>query len=332
MQQDTFKALVVDQQEGSVESSIKELRTDDLPEGDVLVEVAYSSLNYKDGLAVTGKGKIVRNYPMVPGIDFTGTVLESQSPDFKPGDQVILTGWGVGERYWGGYSQVARVKSEWLVELPTGLDMQRAMAIGTAGFTSMLSVLALEEQGLQPDGREVVVTGAAGGVGSVAVALLAKLGHHVVASTGRSETHDYLRSLGAKDFIGREVLSAESKRPLESERWGGAVDTVGGSTLAGLLRTLARNTSVAACGLAGGSELNTTVMPFILRGVTLIGIDSVMVPRPRRRATWERLVRDLPENALGSMTQVISLAEVPDLSQQILKGQVRGRVVVDLRK
>jgi acrylyl-CoA reductase (NADPH) len=329
MPQHLFRALVLDQQDDAVTATIQELPTDALPEGDVLVAIAYSSLNYKDGLAVTGQGRIVRSYPFVPGIDMAGTVVESQSPAFRPGDQVVLTGWGVGERHWGGYAQLARVRGEWLVPLPPGMDPKQAMGIGTAGFTAMLCVMALEERGLAPGGRPVVVTGASGGVGSIAVALLARLGYHVVASTGRAELHAYLTDLGAREIIGREALASPGK-PLESERWGGAVDTVGGDTLAGLLRAMAYGTSVAACGLAGGSALNTTVFPFILRGVSLLGIDSVMCPQERRRAAWARLARDLPRNALERIVQVAPLAEVPALSRQILAGQVRGRIVIDV--
>jgi acrylyl-CoA reductase (NADPH) len=330
---ETFKALVLEQEDGAVKADIQQLGTDALPEGDVLISVAYSTLNYKDGLAVTGKGKIIRNYPMVPGVDFVGTVAESASPRFKAGDKVILTGWGVGERHWGGYAQMARVKSEWLVPLPEGLSMEQTMAIGTAGFTAMLSVMALEKHDVRPDGREVVVTGAAGGVGSVAVALLANLGYNVAAATGRTELHDYLvGTLGAKEIVGREEVSGESKRPLEKERWGGAVDTVGGKVLAGLLPAMAYHSSVAVCGNAGGIELNTTVFPFILRGVNMLGIDSVMCPLEVRTEAWNRLVRDLPPQALAGMHQVVALEDIPALSQDILKGQVRGRVVVDLSK
>jgi acrylyl-CoA reductase (NADPH) len=330
---ETFKALVLEQEDGAVKADIQQLGTDALPEGDVLISVAYSTLNYKDGLAVTGKGKIIRNYPMVPGVDFVGTVAESASPRFKAGDKVILTGWGVGERHWGGYAQMARVKSEWLVPLPEGLSMEQTMAIGTAGFTAMLSVMALEKHDVRPDGREVVVTGAAGGVGSVAVALLANLGYSVAAATGRTELHDYLvGTLGAKEIVGREEVSGESKRPLEKERWGGAVDTVGGKVLAGLLPAMAYHSSVAVCGNAGGIELNTTVFPLILRGVNLLGIDSVMCPLEVRTEAWNRLVRDLPPQALAGMHQVVALEDIPALSQDILKGQVRGRVVVDLSK
>lgn len=331
MTTESFKALVLNEQAGEVQSSIQTLSKDDLPEGDVLVSVAYSGLNYKDGLALTGKGKIVRSYPMVPGIDFSGTVLESASPDYKPGDKVVLTGWGVGERYWGGYEQLARVKSEWLVPLPEGLDLQQVMSIGTAGLTAMLCVLTLEEHGLSPTlERELLVTGAGGGVGSVAVAVLANLGYKVVAATGRTETHAYLKELGAHDILDRNVLSASGK-PMEKERWGAAVDTVGGDTLAGVIRSMAYNSSIAACGNAGGIALNTTVLPFILRGVNLLGVESVVCSKPRRQEAWTRLARDLPRSAFEPMTQVVKLEDVPNYGRQILKGQVRGRIVVDLQ-
>lgn len=326
----SFKALVLEQKEGEVQPAIQTLTKDALPEGDVLVAVAYSGLNYKDGLALTGQGRIVRSYPMVPGIDFSGTVVESASPDYKPGDQVVSTGWWVGERYWGGYAQMARVKSEWLVPLPAGLDLQQVMSIGTAGLTAMLCIMVLEEHGLVPSmEREVLVTGAGGGVGSVAVAVLANLGYKVVASTGRSETHAYLKELGAQDILDRNVLTAPGK-PIETERWGAAVDTVGGDTLAGVLRSMAYNSSVAACGNAGGIALNTTVIPFIIRGVNLLGVESVLSPLPLRRAAWQRLARDLPKAAFEPMTQVVPLEEIVAYGREILKGQVRGRVVVDL--
>lgn len=327
---DTFRALVLNQVDGKIQPSIEQLETSALPEGDVLVRVAYSDLNYKDGLAVTGQGRIIRNYPAIPGVDFAGVVEESQSPRFKPGDQVVLTGWGVGERHWGGYAQLARVKSDWLVALPDGLSLEQAMGIGTAGFTAMLCVMALEAHGLSERAakRPVVVTGATGGVGSVAVAILAHLGYQVIASTGSSDAEDYLRSLGAHEVIGR--VANPGRRPLESERWGGAVDTVGGETLASLLPAMAYGTSVAACGLAGGSELNTTVMPFILRGVNLLGIESVYFPAAQRPAVWQRLARDLPPAALNRAIQVVPLTQVPQISQDILKGQIRGRVVIDV--
>lgn len=324
----TFQAFVLDQVGGELRSDIKELKISDLPEGDVLVKVAYSSLNYKDGLAVTGRGKIVRSYPMIPGIDLAGVVESSDSPKFKPGDKVILTGWELGEKYWGGYSQYARVKSDWLVPLPESLELKHAMSIGTAGLTAMLCVMALEEHGF-PSDREVVVTGAAGGVGSVAVILLSKLGYKVVASTGRKEAHSYLKELGAHDIIDREELARDG-RPLESQRWGAAVDTVGGKTLAGLLRSMAYRGTVAACGLAGGSEFTSSVFPFILRGVKLVGVESVVTPIETRVQAWNKLAQLLSSDLLDKITQVYPLREVPRLSEEILKGQIRGRVVIDV--
>jgi acrylyl-CoA reductase (NADPH) len=328
---DTFKALIVDQKEGETMATIQKLGRADLPEGDVTVVVAYSSLNYKDGLAVTGQGKVLRSHPLVPGVDMAGTVLESDSAEYQAGDKVVLTGFEHGEKYWGGFTQLTRVGSKFLVPLPEGLTLRQAMAIGTAGLTAMLSVMALEEARLSPgDQREVVVTGAAGGVGSTAVAILGQLGYNVVASTGRAETYDYLRSLGAKDFIEREVLASPSKRPLESERWAGAVDAVGGDTTAGLLRTMARGGSIALSGNAGGFALNTTVLPFILRGVNILGIDSNLCPLERRREAWRRLATQLPLEMVEAMTQEISLADVPAFSQEILQGKVRGRTVISL--
>lgn len=327
---DLFKALVLSQHDGHVHATIQDVQRAGLPEGDVLVSVAYSSLNYKDGLAVTGQGRVVRTYPMVPGIDLAGTVVESRSADFHPGQPVILTGWGVGETHWGGYAQMARVKSDWLVPLPPGMTLQQAMGIGTAGLTAMLCVMALEEHGLAPGGRDVIVTGASGGVGSIAVAILAHLGYTVVASSGRTLSHNFLRGLGAQRVIDRDTLSTPSSRPLESEHWGGAVDSVGGETLAALLRSMAYGSSVAACGLAGGTALPTTVFPFILRGVNLLGIDSVMATTERRTRAWARLVHDLPAEALAQITHVVPLKEVPNLAQAILKGQVRGRAIVDV--
>jgi acrylyl-CoA reductase (NADPH) len=329
---DTFRALVIDQRNGETHSSIQSLRTASLPEGDVLVSVAFSDLNYKDGLAVTGRGRVVRSFPMVPGIDFAGTVVESNAPAFKPGDQVVLTGWGVGERHWGGYAQMARVKADWLVRLPEGLSLQQAMGIGTAGFTAMLCVMALEERGLTTGGREVLVTGATGGVGSIAVAILANLGYNVVASTGKTDAHEYLKGLGARQILNRSTLDAPSGKPLESERWGGAVDTVGGATLAALLPAMAYGAAVATCGNAGGAELRTTVFPFILRGVSLVGIESVMCPPERRHAAWARLTADLPLDALDRMIQVAPLKDVPALSHEILEGRIRGRIVVDVNQ
>jgi acrylyl-CoA reductase (NADPH) len=329
MPENTFRALVVDQREDDVIPSIQTVSQSQLPEGEVLVRVAYSSVNYKDGLALTGQGKIIRSYPMVPGIDLAGTVESSASPHFKPGEQVVMTGCGVGESRWGGYAQFARVNAEWLVPLPDGIDMRQAMGVGTAGFTSMMCIVALEAHGLRPGGRPVIVSGASGGVGSVAVALLAGLGYHVVASTGREHEHTYLRDLGAADILARDALEAPG-RPLESERWGGAVDSVGGAVLAGILRAMAVGTGVAACGLAGGAELHTTMHPFILRGVNLLGIDSLRVPNERRREIWQRLQHDLPMEKLEQAMSVISLSKLPTLADEILAGKVRGRTVVDV--
>jgi acrylyl-CoA reductase (NADPH) len=326
----TFRGLLLTQEDGKFSASFQELQTASLPPGDVLIRVAYSSLNYKDGLAVTGKPGVVRTWPMVPGVDLAGTVEQSDSPDFQPGDQVVVTGCGTSETFWGGYAQMTRIQSQWVVKLPAGISLKQAMGVGTAGFTAMQSVMALEEHGMSPGGRDVAVTGAGGGVGSVAVAILAKLGYKVVASTGRTETHDYLKSLGAAEIIGREVLATPSKKPLESERWAGAVDSVGGETLAGLLRTMAIGTSVAACGLAGGIALNTTVMPFIIRGVSLLGIDSVRTKQPQRRAVWQRIEKNLPLDALDKMIQVEPLSNVIALGEQILQGKTRGRVVIDV--
>ena len=330
MSAESFAALVVDEEDGTVRAAMRDLPVDALPDGDVLIAVAYSSLNYKDGLAITGKGKVVRRYPMVPGIDLVGTVEKSDSPLWRPGDQVILTGWGTGERHWGGYAQKARAKAEWLVPLPAGLTPQNAMAIGTAGFTAMLAVMALEEHGLAAGDGEVVVTGATGGVGSVAVALLGRRGYRVVASTGDQEAREYLAWLGAREILARDVLAAASDRPLESGRWAGAVDSVGGSTLASLLRAMAQGASVAACGNAAGNELHTTVLPFILRGVSLLGIDSNYCPLERRRAAWNRLARELPAEVLDRIGRVAPLSDLPRLAEEILRGQVRGRVVIDV--
>lgn len=329
MSEETFKALVLRQEDTKTVHGIEDVTKDSLPDGDVLIAVVYSSLNYKDGLAITGKGKIVRRFPMVPGVDLAGTVEASESPDYEPGDRVIATGWGIGEGHWGGYAQKARLKSKWLTRLPDGLTPEQAMAIGTAGLTAMLCVIALEGHGLQPDAGPVLVTGAAGGVGSVAVTVLARLGYQVTASTGRTETHDYLRSLGASEIIDRATL-ARAPKPLESETWAGAVDTVGGQTLASVLAQMRYGSAVAACGLAGGADLPTAVFPFILRGVALLGVDSVMCPVPRRQAAWDRLGTDLPLDKLAAITHTVKLSEVPALADSILKGQVRGRVVVDV--
>ncbi len=325
---DQFPALVLTEDDGKVSSAVRDMSVDELPEGDVTVRVTYSGLNYKDGMIINGIGRLVRDYPHVPGIDFAGVVEESGSDRYKPGDQVILTGWRVGEVHWGGYAGKARVKSDWLVAVPEGLTDKRAMAIGTAGFTSMLCVAALEDHGLTPDSGTILVTGAAGGVGSVAVSILAKRGYTVAASTGRVEQADYLTSLGASQIIDRAELSEPSKRPLESENFAGAVDTVGGTTLARVLAQTAYGGSVAACGLAGGANLECTVLPFLLRGVNLLGIDSVMQPYDNRVRVWQRLVDDLPMDRLDALTEEIGLSDLPQAANDILKGQVRGRLVV----
>lgn len=327
---DTFKTLMLTQDDaGKTVVAIRQLGDADLPEGDVLVAVDYSSLNYKDGLAITGKGKIVRTWPMVPGIDLAGTVLQSDSSDYAAGDKVVLTGWSVGEKYWGGYSQRQRVQSKWLVPLPEGLDSRRAMAIGTAGFTAMLCVMTLEEAGVTPDKGAVLVTGASGGVGSVAVAILTRLGYTVAAVSGRPESEAYLRRLGASQLVTREEMN-QPPRALEGQRWAGAIDTVGSTLLARVLAEMVYGGCVAACGLAGGADLPTTVMPFILRNVSLRGVDSVMCPVERRKQAWQHLVTDLPADALGEIGHVATLEELPTLAEQIIAGQVRGRVIVDV--
>lgn len=327
---DNFKALLLTQNdEGKTQAEITQLSEADLPEGEVLVAVDYSSLNYKDGLAVTGKGKIVRTWPMVPGIDLAGKVMSSSSDAYQAGDDVVLTGWGVGEKYWGGYSQRQRLRSDWLVHLPQGMTARDAMAIGTAGFTAMLCVMTLEEAGVTPDSGTVLVTGASGGVGSVAVAILANLGYTVAAVSGREETEDYLRGLGATEFVSREEMS-QPPRPLEAQRWAGAVDTVGSTLLARVLAETHYNGCVAACGLAGGADLPSTVMPFILRNVSLRGVDSVTCPTARRQQAWQRLVTDLPKGALGEIGQTVSLEQVPEFAEKIIAGQVTGRTIIDL--
>jgi acrylyl-CoA reductase (NADPH) len=324
-----FKALLLTEKDGKVTSQITQLDEERLPDGDVTVRVQYSTLNYKDGLILNGLGRLVRNYPHVPGVDFAGVVEASQHPRFKPNDNVILTGWRVGEAQWGGYAERARVRGDWLVKLPADLTARNAMAIGTAGLTSMLCVMALEAHALTPKSGDVLVTGAAGGVGSVAVAILAKLGYRVVASTGRADTHAYLKSLGAAEIIDRAAL-APSGKPLESERWAGCIDSVGGATLAAVLSQMKYRSSVAACGLAGGNKLETTVIPFIIRGVKLLGIDSVMSPPDERWEAWTRLARDLPADKLEAMIVPAKLEDLPALSKQILEGKVRGRVVVEI--
>ena len=327
-----FNALVVEKNdEGKTSASVKSLTLDDLPEGEVTVAVEFSTVNYKDGLCIGPGGGLVRSYPHVPGIDFAGTVEASDDPRYSAGDKVVLTGWRVGEAYWGGYSEKARVKADWLVPLPAGLTTRQAMAVGTAGFTAMLAVMALEDHGLSPDQGEVLVTGAAGGVGSVATAILANLGYEVAAVTGRPETGDYLRGLGATRIVPREELNETVKRPLESETWAGCVDAVGGAMLARVLGQMKYGASVAAVGLAGGAGLPATVIPFLLRGVNLLGIDSVMQPYDNRVRAWERIAKDLPMDKLEAMVQPATLSDLPALGADILKGQVKGRIVVDLR-
>ena len=327
---DQFSALVLNEADRKVSGKIKALTTNDLPEGDVTVAVEYSGVNYKDGMVVNGVGRLVRDYPHVPGIDFAGTVEVSDNDAYKPGDKVVLTGWRVGEAHWGGYAGKARVKAEWLTLLPEGLSAKQAMAVGTAGFTSMLCVAALEDHGLTPADGPVLVTGAAGGVGSVAVAILAKRGYTVSASTGRPALADYLTGLGASQIVNRAELSEPSKRPLEGEVGAGAIDTVGATTLARVLAQMKYGASVAACGLAGGANLETTVLPFLLRGVNLLGIDSVMQSAENRIRIWARVVDDLPLDKLDGLTEAISLSDVQNAANDILKGQVRGRLVVDL--
>jgi acrylyl-CoA reductase (NADPH) len=327
---DPFRALVLENLDGAIRASVKELPVSSLPEGDVLVSVAYSSLNYKDALAVSNRGKIVRHFPMVPGIDISGVVAESTSDLFKRGDPVVLTGWGVGEEHWGGFAQLARVKSEWLMPLPQGLTSKQAMQIGTAGLTAMFCVMALEEHGVRPDKGEIVVTGATGGVGCVTVMLLAKLGYKVVASTGKTDAHELLKSLGAQEVIDRGTLTARSDKPLERGRWAGAVDTVGDETLAALLRQMERDGCVTAVGLAGGAELHATVYPFILRGVSLVGISSVYMATERRRIAWTRLAGELPMETLDRLTQTAGLTDLTTLSEQMVNGKICGRVVIDV--
>lgn len=328
----TFTALVIEDQSGKPRAAFKSLSLDDLPGHDVLVEVACSTLNYKDGLAVSGKGRIARRLPMVAGIDLAGTVVESRSPQWQAGDKVIVNGFGLSETEWGGYTRFQRVKPEWLVRLPDAFTFEQAMAIGTAGYTAALCVDALVDWGaIAQGGREVLVTGAAGGVGSVAVALLAKAGYTVTAATGRPETHGYLTALGATGFVDRASL-AEKGAPLQKERWGGAVDAVGSTTLANVLSQTVYGGAVAACGLAGGADLPATVLPHILRSVALLGVDSVAAPMAKRERAWERLARDLAPGILAAMTRVEPMSRLPELADEILAGQVRGRIVIDVTR
>jgi acrylyl-CoA reductase (NADPH) len=325
----TFKAIRIDKAEKGQSVALVDFEEKDLMDGDVTVRVAWSTVNYKDGLALTGKAPVVRRFPMIPGIDLAGTVETSSNPAWKPGDQVILDGFGLGETHLGAYAEKARVKGEWLVALPAGMSGRDAMGIGTAGYTAMLAVMALEHHGMTPDRGAVVVTGAAGGVGSVAIAVLAKLGYRVIASTGRPQEADYLRDLGASEIIERAELSG-TPRALGRERWAGGIDTVGSTTLANVLSMTGYGGAVAACGLAGGMDLPTSVAPFILRGVCLLGIDSVMCALPRRREAWNRLASDLERGKLAAMTSEVGLGQVQDFGSAILDGRVRGRIVVKI--
>ena len=327
-----FNALVVnkDEESGKTSAAVEQISADQLPKGNVVVNVEYSTVNYKDGLCIGPGGGLVREYPHVPGIDFAGTIESSDDPRYKAGDSVVLTGWRVGEVHWGGYAQRARVNADWLVPLPSGLSSRQAMAVGTAGFTAMLAVMALEDHGLKPDQGPVLVTGAAGGVGSVATAILANLGYEVAAVTGRPETEEYLRGLGANQIVPREEINETVKRPLERETWAGCVDAVGGDMLARVLGQMKYGGSVSAVGLAGGAGLPATVIPFLLRGVNLLGIDSVMQPYDNRLRAWERIANDLPMDKLEAMIHPATLGDLPALGKDILKGQVKGRVVVDV--
>jgi acrylyl-CoA reductase (NADPH) len=324
-----FRAIVVEKGEGGQSVAAREFQDSELMEGDVTVRVTHSTLNYKDGLALTGKAPVVRRFPMIPGIDFAGTVERSEHPELKPGDAVVLNGWGTGETHLGGYAQKARVRGDWLVPLPQAFTPAQAMAIGTAGYTAMLAVLALEKHGLAPAMGSAVVTGAAGGVGSIAIALLAKVGWQVIASTGRPEEADYLKGLGASEIIDRAELAA-SGRPLGKERWAAGVDSVGSTTLATLLSMTRYRGAIAACGLAGGMDLPSSVAPFILRGVSLIGIDSVMAPKALRLEAWNRLARDIDRDKLATMTSTIAFEDVIPAGREILEGKIRGRVVVEI--
>ena len=329
---DTFKAILISRDEDKKQSvTVETLAVDDLMEGDVVVNVEASTVNYKDGLAITGKSPVVRHWPMIPGIDFAGTVESSDHPDWKPGDKVILNGWGTGETHYGAYAGKSRIKGDWLIARPEGMSALDAMAVGTAGYTAMLSVMALERHGITPDRGPVAVTGASGGVGSVAIALLAKLGYHVIASTGRTSEEDYLKGLGAAEIIDRAELS-EPGRPLGKERWAAAIDSVGSTTLANLLAQTMYGGAVSACGLAQGFDLPATVMPFILRGVSLLGIDSVMAPKALREEAWSRIATDLDAGKLAALSTTIGFDEIIDTAHGILDGKVRGRVVIDMAR
>ena len=324
-----MRALVIDKTEGGQAATLRDFPEAELMEGDVTVRISHSCLNYKDGLALTGKSPVVRRFPMIPGIDFAGVVEASDSPDYKPGDAVILNGWGTGETHLGAYAERSRVPAEWLIPLPAGLTPARAMAIGTAGYTAMLCLMALEHHGLRPAHGPAVVTGAAGGVGSVAVALMAAAGWHVIASTGRMAEEGYLRGLGAAEVVDRATLGG-TPRPLAKERWAAGVDSVGSATLANLLSQTRPDGAIAACGLAGGMDLPASVAPFILRGVALLGVNSVTVPRARRIEAWGRLTKELDMAKLDAMTATIPLEGVQDAGARIVAGQVRGRVVVEI--
>jgi acrylyl-CoA reductase (NADPH) len=326
----TFKAILISRDADKKQSvEITELSEADLMEGNVTVSVEYTTVNYKDGLAITGKAPVVRRFPMVPGVDFAGTVLASSHPDFTIGDKVILNGWGVGETHYGAYARRARVKGDWLIPLPSGLTARDAMALGTAGYTAMLCVMALERHGISPDRGPLVVTGAAGGVGTVAIALLSKLGYHVIASTGRTQEADFLMDLGAVEIIARDELSGPAK-PLAKERWSGGVDAVGSHTLANVLSMTSYGGAVAACGLAGGMDLPASVAPFILRGVSLLGIDSVMAPKTLRLEAWRRLASDMDHGKLAALSRTIGFDDIIDTAKAIVEGEVRGRVVVEI--
>jgi len=326
---DKFRAIVIDQDDSGPSVGLAEVRSDRLPEGDVTVRVASSTLNYKDALAITGRGPVVRSFPMVPGIDFAGTVEESSNPTFNPGDQVVLNGWGVGERHWGGLAEYARVRAEWLIPLEPAFTFDEAMSIGTAGYTAMLCVLALERHGVGPDSGEVLITGAAGGVGSIATAVLAKLGYHVVAVTGRPEETDYLTSIGAGRVLPRTEFS-DAGKPLAREQWAGAIDVAGGRVLANVCASMNYRGVVAACGLAASMDFPATVAPFIIRGVTLAGIDSVMCPPAERRHAWRRLADDLDPAILEPMTKQVTLDDCIPAADQLIAGAVRGRLVVPI--
>ena len=326
-----FKAILIEKDESGYRASVRELDEAQLPPGNVTIRVSHSTLNYKDGLAITGKGPVVRKFPMVPGIDLAGVVEDSSHPDYKAGDAVLLNGWGVGEVHWGGLAQKARLNGDWLVPLPAAFTPQQAMAIGTAGYTAMLCALALERHGVRPGDGEILVTGAAGGVGSVAIAVLARLGYQVVAATGRPQDADYLKGLGASEVVERSLFSSPGK-PLGKERWAGAVDVVGSHTLANVCATTRYRGVVTACGLAAGMDFPATVAPFILRGVTLAGIDSVMCPRADRLLAWQRLATDLDLDRLGRIGREVGLADAIPLADSLLKGEVRGRIVVDVNR